>query len=182
MDFLFRIKPQVKSFYGHDTALLHATVWTLLARSSGSLNHSYLLHLNQNHENSISHDRSKWGENGSVTTATHSSILPVPVKCNSSGDTPLHTFISSYMLFFWRHTAAYFQFQLNANLLECTSRSLVETLRRTVQYLPQPAFHNLYQTTRCYSPERNILRRHCHDIVKPHLRGQLVFDKIFWGK
>jgi hypothetical protein len=101
-------------------AFLHATVWTdMVAGSSGSLNHSYLLHLNQNHDSSmsISHDRSEWGENGYVTTTTHSSILSVPVTCYSSGDTPPHTFSSSYMLIFWRHTAAYFQFQLHANLL-----------------------------------------------------------------
>ena len=117
-DFLFRVKPQVKSFYGHDKALLHARVWTLLARSSGSLNHSYLLHLNQNHENSISHDRSKWGENGSVTTTTQSSILPVPVTCNSSGDTPLHTFSSSQTSIFWnvRHAGWQKLFDVRQNI------------------------------------------------------------------
>ena len=118
-----------------------------------------------------------------ILLATHHCILSVPVTWRSSGDTRLHTFSSSYMLFFWRHTAAYFQFQLNAILLECTSLSLVETVRRNVEHLPQPAFHNFYQTTRCYSPEHNILHRHCHKNLMPHLKGHLVlFDTTFWGK
>jgi hypothetical protein len=63
------------------------------------------------------------------------------------------------MLFFWRHTTAYTysHFQLNANLLECKSWNLVEIVRSMAEHLPQHAFHNSYQTTRCYSPEHNIL-------------------------
>jgi len=95
------------------------------------------------------------GEKIGLTTTTYSSIFPVTDKCCSSGDTPLHTFSSSYMLFFWRHTAAYFQFQLNAILL-ATHRCILSVpvnmpifWRHTAAYFQFQLYAILLATHRC---------------------------------